>query len=367
MPANPFSTAVTLDELWKNILQDMGQAPQTVTPGPIEMKTILRLLDLGLFGKNLGVYGDGSDGVLNFVSTGSTTLAGATLSGGTYTMTRDIYAASGTVIPSATTIVTAGFRFFCQGLLTLNGTIQWNGNAGSNGTSSAGGAAGAALSAAYLGGSTAGGAGSTTNGANAAAGPSASMGSAGGAGGAGNSGTAGAAPTVTAPTAASGGIKNLPTALNGWLNVAGTNTKITGGAGGGGGGGDGTAGGGGGGGGGGVVIVAAQQLAGSGLISASGGVGGNGYASSVNGCGGGGGGGGGWVVLITANLLTASAGSSSAGSGTGVPSAGGISPGNLTGWTGSAVAFGQSGGTAAGTNGVAGVAGASGNVTYLSA
>ena len=64
------------------------------------MRSILKLLDQGLSGLSLGDYGTASDGVLNFISTGSTTVAGATLSGGVYTMTRDIYCADQSIVAS---------------------------------------------------------------------------------------------------------------------------------------------------------------------------------------------------------------------------------------------------------------------------
>ena len=301
-------TAVTLGEIWRNILTDNGSlASADIT----ELDSILHVLEHGMYRSTLGYYGDGSDGQLNFISTGSTTVAGATLSSGTYTMTRDIYAAGQTVIPSGTTIKTAGFRFFCQGNLLNNGIIQSNGN------NSVANAAGGALS--YSGTisnttvGSAGAAGSTTTG---SAGTAASTNSLGGAGGAGGNNASGpnngaAGGTATAPAATVETIRTADLAIK--CRVIGTTAYalLLGGAGGGGGGGDGTNLSGGGGGGGGIVMVAAKNLTGTGSITANGGAGGAANATGTP-SGGGGGGGGAVIIVSTSVNPTAISGSTTA-------------------------------------------------------
>jgi hypothetical protein len=298
MPAeiqgNP--TAITLGEIWRNIHTDNGGV---FTADITELDDLLHSFELGLFRATLSAYGDGSDGALNFISTGSTTVAGATLSSGVYTMTRDIYAAGQTLIPAATTIKTAGFRFFCAGNLQNNGTIQSNGNA------AAANAAGAALSYSGTISNTtvgaAGAAGSTTTG---SAGSSSGTNGLGGAGGAGGNNASGpnlgaAGGTVTAPVAT---VEGPYTAyLAQMVRCLGTTAfaLCEGGAGGGGGGGDGTNLSGGGGGGGGIVMVAAKNITGTGTIEALGGAGGAANATGTP--SGGGGGGGGCVIILSAS------------------------------------------------------------------
>lgn len=253
-----------------------------------------------------GIYGDGSDGAAHFIATGSTTVAGATLSSGVYTMQRDIFGSS-MIIDTAVTIITNGYRFLDNGTLTGAGTalIQWNGAAGAAGTTS-GGAGGATLT---NGNSTinsgasgaAGGAGGTTSaGTGGSASSTRSLGGAGGHGGSGSTSAGGAGGAVTAPVSAFGAIRSTPAAVLGFSIVgAGTETMF-GGAGGGGGGGLSVIGGGGGGAGGGCVVVAAYKMAGSGAIQARGGAGGAG--TGVGNGGGGGGGGGGWLTVISTSV-----------------------------------------------------------------
>jgi hypothetical protein len=286
----PNPTAVTVGEVYRNLLADQG-VPLTSVDIASGMDSILHALDHALYRHNLSVYGDGSDGTLTFISTGSTTVAGATLSNGVYTMTRDIYAATATV-NTGVTINTAGYRFFCSGLLTLVGTANIN----NNGTAASGNTGGAALSATVVGGGTAGGNGATGNGSAGASGPSNAVGGNGGAGGNGNTGSGGAGATVTVPTAAHGGWRNLPVVLNAIQIAGATVTALSGGAGGGGGSGDGTNLSGGGGGGGGICLVAACRIVGGGSITANGGAGGAGAGGNA---GGGAGGGGGGVFLIS--------------------------------------------------------------------
>ena len=134
------------------------------------------------------MFGDGSDGAITF--DGTTTVLGLVPSSLTYTLNRSIFCSSITV--NGTVIIkTAGFKIFCTGTLTNNGTISNQGGAGGAGGASTGGTAGTAgiaVPAGDLGGSGAGGLGglgATGNGGNGAAGTgvSFSMGNSGGAGG----------------------------------------------------------------------------------------------------------------------------------------------------------------------------------------
>jgi hypothetical protein len=308
MPGLPFTTPVTDIELWKNILEDLGlpiyNAGPTGSPAsPVTMRDVLQLLDYGLYNKSLAVYGDGSDGVCNFIATGSTTVAGATLSSGVYTMTRDIWLANGSIIQPTVVIKTAGFRIFCQGVFTNNGTIQSNGNAGSAATGGAALGYTGTLSSGTVG--TAGGTGTTTT---AAAGTAQTVNSLGGVGGTGgastvtvNAGAAGGA--VTAPTAVMQLPRSLDLAVIGKLQNTTAFLAMGAGSGGGSGGGDGTYYGGGGGGGGGIVVVVAQNINGTGSIQANGGAGGAGGTNGAATCGGGGGGGGGMVIVVSASVI----------------------------------------------------------------
>ncbi|MFO0824982.1 MAG: hypothetical protein U0792_17985 [Gemmataceae bacterium] len=88
-----------------------------------------------------GVFGDGSDGSLTY--DGSTTILGMAPVANVYTLTRDIWASTITV-NNGVTIKPAGFRIFCSGTLTNNGTIQNDGGNGGSGTSTLAGAAGTA-------------------------------------------------------------------------------------------------------------------------------------------------------------------------------------------------------------------------------
>jgi hypothetical protein len=349
MPGLPYSNPVTLYEVWRNILHDMGFSTTDEFAYPIEMVSILKSLDYGLYGTTLGVYGSGVDGSLIFSANanGNVSLTlwnGATLqaSNNTFTLAQDLWLADQATINSGVTINANGFRVFCQGELINNGSIQSNGTAGANNV------AGAALTyTSTLGNSTvgsAGGAGGTNNGTNAANQTAPSLGGAGGAGGNSNNGAASTqglgggtnasnvAATVELPFA-------LPLATLGRAgNATAQQTFIFGGAGGGGGAGDGTNHGGGGGGGGGVVMVAAQRLGGNGNFQANGGAGGN--NNNAGNQAGGGGGGGGVVIVVSRSVLAKAANSS----------------GPLLPTTLSATATGGAGGLAVGTanNGVAG-------------
>jgi hypothetical protein len=255
----------------------------------------------------VGVYGDSSDGVRTF--DGTTTILGIVPSGNTYTLARDVFLADGSTINTGVSIITNGFRVFCAGTLNNNGTIQWNGAAGTlggagggytqntnstfndntNGANAPGGQGGTGATGA-------GGAGASVTRAN---------GGSGGSGGLGGTGAAGAAGTATAPTTRSGGafgFRAVPFSVLGFVTQisSGQVISVSGGAGGGGGGGDATNLGGGGGAGGGVVVVSARLFAGTGAMQARGGVGGAGAATGNTG---GGGGGGGGIVLVTSGSV----------------------------------------------------------------
>lgn len=250
----------------------------------------------------LGVYGDGSDGAILW--DGTTTRLSMVPSGSTYTLTRDVFL-NGSTINSGVTIITNGYRIFDAGTLTNNGTIQWNGNAGSGAT---GGAAinntNASINASTSSSGspgTKGGNGSTSGaGAIGTAATTVGFGGAGGAGGAGAAG-GGIAGTLTTPAAGQSPPRALPYAVMVATTNSGATTTIAGGTGGGGGSGDGTHAAGSGGGGGGLVMVAARAISGTGTISANGGAGSNAATSGTN-SGGGGGGGGGVVIVISSSV-----------------------------------------------------------------
>jgi hypothetical protein len=262
----------------------------------------------------LGIFGDGSDGVAT--CDGLTAVAGMSLSGGNYTLTRDVYFATLTVNVGIT-VNYGGYRLFCAGLLTVNGHVSADGGAGLQASSGQGGTTGPANK-----GLNHGGTGNSGGGASA---PVAS--SLGGQGGTSASGAGGA---VTTPNAAVGATtpRSLFEAIMGWSWVlAGSAPTITSVAGGSGGGSVSADGGAGGGGGGNYLVVVAFALGGSGSITSAGGAG---ATSPTTGHYGGGGGGGGVVVLVTRSKAA---------------------------WTGSVSAAGGAGGAGsitAGTNGGAG-------------
>lgn len=250
-----------------------------------------------------GIYGDGSDSSVTF--DGSSVILGLTPSSSIYTLARDIFLAS-SKINSGVTIITNGFKIYCNGTLTNDGTISFNGNAGlANGT------AGAALTSSNstinntsgaLG--LAGGAGNTGAGTAGSNSPR-TLAGAGGAGGAGSSGGGGAG-TITAFAVAFGSIRSQPqsliaSAMNGF-NAGFLN--CSGGSGGGGGGGDGTVHGGGGGSGGGLIVLNVYLFSGTGLINAIGGAGGS--PTSGTNAGGGGGGGGGVIWVNSDSVISGS-------------------------------------------------------------
>lgn len=257
----------------------------------------------GSSGGGLAIFGDGSDGTVTF--DGTTAVLGLTPSSSVYTLTRDLFLAAGT-INSGVTVKANGYRLFCAGTLTNNGTILWNGN---NATSTSGAGAisntSSSIQRSSSGGSTPGlqgGNGSTGAGTAGTAPGVAQLGGAGGGGGAGGTGAAGNGGVATAASGIFGAFR-AATGIFGAFFVGGTPAGALqvpyGGSGGGGGGGDGTNAGGGGGGGGGMVIIAAKAFAGAGAIQARGG---NGFSPTSGNAGGGGGGGGGWVLIISGSV-----------------------------------------------------------------
>ncbi len=251
------------------------------------------------------IYGDGSDGAIQF-SVGGATVAGATRVGTTYTMQRNIYATD-IVVDTTITLVTNGYGLFGRGTLTNNGAVSWDGNAAVTVT---GGTALDTLSVSmqpYF--------GSVGTGASAADAPGAGTkntsgyGGAGGAGGTNSAGTAGSAGGGTPTDQVAGGIpRDAVRAITGY-GIAGNGDVFTytkplnygihmwGGGSGGGAAASVTLGGSGGSGGG-HVVIACRFVINNGTITATGGAGSAGTTASNLGGGGGGGGGGGLVIVI---------------------------------------------------------------------
>lgn len=305
---------------------------------------------------NSGIFsfGDGSDG--NATCDGSTAVAGMSLGGTTYTMTRDVYF-NNLTIDASITVNPAGYRIFVKDTLTVNGTINGDGpdgNDGAGGASSPSGSGSAAaggtaqsLADGYLKGSVAPGAGgdggpnetdNDTSGGNGTN-TTNSLGSNatnGGQGGSGNDvgGTRDGAPGGTGGTRTLSNVKLIANwHLATLLDVASSGSTVkfdnsaSGGGGGGGKGGDsgsctnpsGAGGGGGGAGGtnGRIVAIYARTIVigAAGSITANGGDGGDGGGGGTaaqTGCGtttsGGGGGGGaggnGGIIILVYNTLT---------------------------------------------------------------
>lgn len=256
-------------------------------PGVIQSTdTILQAFNK-LWSRGLcGYYGTGADG--------SVTISSDT------TLVRDMYYDT-LVLNSGVKLYPAGFRVSALNSITLNGTIDRQGNPGTATTG------GTALAAGSLGAAGAGGAGGTTAAGITGGGSATAAGTAGGAGGLGSSAGGGTAGAVTLPVAAVGGVECLGMARQATVGRTLDNVTVTGGSGGGGGGGSGAGNqGGGGGSGGGVIVLASRIITGSGSIIAKGGDGFSGANTGV-GNGGGGGGGGGAVLLVSENDTTAEA------------------------------------------------------------
>lgn len=272
---------------------------------------------LGFFG---GLFGNGSDGVVNF--NGTNTFPGfSSLAGSTYTITRDIQATSIT-IAAGVTVKIQSFRMFCKGTVTIANTGVLSNNGGNASGSGAG--AGAGGSASFPAGRAGGAGGTGVSGAGAAGGNS-PMGGNGGNGGAGTSGGAGPGGTASITTAnAQNNLLVTPYPVLTGIGVFGFSTQpVAFGSGGGGGGSDASSNaGGGGGGGGGVVAILAYAVINNGTINASGGNGANGTAGNA---GGGGGAAGGLIIVYTLSAWTAgttNVAGGSAGNGSGTGSAG---------------------------------------------
>jgi hypothetical protein len=249
------------------------------------------------------MFGDGSDGAVSLDGTVAAP-TGMSKSGSIYSLSRDFYAASISLLGASTQLKFNGFRLFVRGNLTTTGGASLNadGVTATTSTGGAGQAAGTVNGTSAQGGATSpGGAGvAGTAGTNI-------TGAFGGAGGTGGAVTVpgafagGVGGIVTAPTG-SGSLRNLSMAhLGYWVShAAGTvsHTPFIGGAGGGSGanGVNGNAGGGGGGGGGlGICFARVIQLAAVADLRVSGGAGAPGQTAAQ---GGGGGGGGGGVLLL---------------------------------------------------------------------
>lgn len=255
--------------------------------------------------------GDGSDGALQFSAAGSTAVAGATLSAGVYTLTRDIFASS-IRLDLGIQIKTSGYRLRSIGAIT-NTPYTLDLGAGvqtvfpiisDNGNAAAGGTAGAAIASSgslqrksFIGGA---------QGAPGVQGTAAtwpSFGGFGGAGGAQSGGAGGGAQSATPvqPTGIQATAHELFFANYGFLNVSGAQgvQSVYGGSGGGGGEQVTTTAGAGGGGGGVLYIAAGCIVAGAGQGITIEALGGNGGAQAAAGTGSGGGGGGGVLILAT--------------------------------------------------------------------
>lgn len=282
---------------------------------------------------NLGVaapmlFGLGADGVLDF-NGGGGSVGGATLSGSTYTATRDIRASSVT-IRSGVTLKMVGFRLFISGTLAIEATGAIS-NSGSAGSGTSGGASpGTGSPGTIASTATAGGNGRGTSGAGTGTtGTSPSIGGRGGAGGAaaGGSPAGGTAGSITAPTAVQGDLRDYDCLIRGQLRSTSTGyIPADAGSGGGGGGHDGVSGNSGGGGGGGSSLwIVCDTINNAGKIQANGG---DGAAATGTDNGGGGGGGGGWILLVYRATAGSGLGTVEAAGGNGGAGSGGGSAGS---------------------------------------
>jgi hypothetical protein len=250
-------------------------------------------------GTSVGMFGDGSDGTATL--DGTATVAWASKSGSTYTMTRDAYLTSLTINTSVQ-LNTVNFKIFCTGTVTVTGTLASN---GLNATSATGAAAqsGSTIDGNSAGSGTITGAGGTGGSSGTRFGTGTGSG-----GGAGSTGTAGPGGGAQRTTVSPFRIPFL--ILTGYTIWQNTAYPVGGACGGGGGGGDGTYAGGGGGAGGGILCVFAHAVVNNGVMEA---LGGNGFTPVNGNCGGGGGGGGGVVLAYTLAAWTGTGTTSAAG------------------------------------------------------
>lgn len=237
-----------------------------------------------------GEYGDGSDGVINF--DGSTTVLGLAPSSSIYTLTRDIFLASGSQVSGSAVIKCANFRIFCNGTFTIGASavVHNDGAAASGITGGAQTNSGTLLAN--------GGGGNGSNGGTGSAGFSVAncVGGNGGTSGGSSGGPSpggGVTATFSAPAATAGMPRSLVTAH--WIASAATRWN---------GGGNGSGGvaaasstSGGGGASGNVLEMYVYNLVATGLIRAAGGKGGD-ASGAGTGAGGGGSGGGGALILV---------------------------------------------------------------------
>lgn len=268
-----------------------GQVPEFTTNGSTQVRGVAKST---VTGSTLSYFfSDGSDG-------------NVTISGGTTTLTRDMYYDTLT-IDSTGVLIPAGFVIFCKTALINNGLIHMNGGNGAAAAAGVGGAGGTpATSSGGLISGQAGGAGANTTLSAASVVASGTL--------LGGSGGAGADTTVPSY---GGAIKFITNYVNGatflgnigllpfLFRINSTAGILLGGipgGGGSGGGGGATGGGGGGGAGGGWIMIIAREISGTGRFESKGGNGGNGAAAG----GGAGGGGGGGVVycLSLANSIS---------------------------------------------------------------
>lgn len=263
-----------------------------------------------------GLFGDGSDGAV--VLDGTISPVWATKAGSVYVLQRDVFFTNLT-INAGVTLWMGGWRLFCTGTLTNNGTITQQGMDGVTdnlGTVQQPGLPTATNTLTTNRGTSASG---TTVGAGGGGSLAAGGGGRGGTGGTGGSG--------------SGGINNTPPAFSValWKSIVLPifPTTPNGGSGGGGGGNVAPNRGGQGGNGGGVVLVYSRSIINNGTISTRGG---NGSVGTSGNVGGGAGGGGGLVILYTTVAMTGTGtinvagGTGAAGLGTGTAGSDG-SPG----------------------------------------
>jgi hypothetical protein len=295
-------------------------------------------------------YGDGSDGVCTF--DGTTTFPFASLSGGVYKLTRDCYLADGSSVASGVTIMTGyydgsinylGYRLFCKGTMTNNGTLSNNGLPGSQTNSYVGNNLAGVIAGPTRPSPGASGAGT--------AGYSQGGGPGGGAAGGGGLGTSAASRTnsqggswggsmASTVTGQPIGVPHSALAINGWCPVNGAWAEFGAGGGGGGGNSDGTNIAGSGGGGGGLVMIVATVLINNGIIESLGDAGGSCTGGAV---GGGGGGGGGMILIITSSPAIGSGTTNSSGGAGGIGTNTAAGHGSITAYAVSNTADGNNG------------------------
>lgn len=270
------------------------------------------------YANSLRFAGTGSDS--SAILDGTTTVAWASKSGSTYTMTRDANLVSLT-INGGVVLETANYKLYGSGTLNNAGTIRNTAANGAVGIVATGGLGGVNSTAGTLGIGGSGGQGGNPSASNfpGLTGSTAShaLGGSGAIAGVGSASTAGPAGLVTAPNV-------LPNLLQSLYMVdsstAGIFTYLGGGGGGGGGGGTNSVGnyGSGGGAGGNIVFISFSIVSNTGTISA---IGGAGAAGGFSGGGGGGGGGGSIVIVTTSHtnsgseLVTGGAGGAGGGGG----------------------------------------------------